>query len=174
MQSVTIKYFGMDGTGRNITEAKRDAGSKLERAMDGSYSPVILRHRGTTCMIWREPTGWEYRISRGEDRQYESLSGQTSACDSRDEAIREAIRHLCLTVFDWRTDSDDAPELMTNREDRREYASLAQTHRAFNTRYAKAKAAGLSDTDCHSYALRNPARPELLAIVDGVADLRVA
>lgn len=59
-QSVSITYFGMDGIGRTVTEAKRDAGAKIERALNGNYWPVMLSAGEHTYIAYRDPCGWNY------------------------------------------------------------------------------------------------------------------
>jgi hypothetical protein len=53
--NVTIEYYGVNGTGRNVTEAKRDAGEQIRKALDGDYTPSLIHWGGYTVMFWREP-----------------------------------------------------------------------------------------------------------------------
>lgn len=63
MKQVTINYYGVEGVGKNVTEAKREAGAIIERAMTGNYIPrykIGWRH---TIIIWRDPLyGWQATI----------------------------------------------------------------------------------------------------------------
>lgn len=60
---ITLKYYGVEGTGRTITDAKKDAGAKIEQMLKGDYTPYLLRHGEYMALITREPHyGWGYRL----------------------------------------------------------------------------------------------------------------
>ena len=87
--TIKIEYFGMPGEGPTVKEAKLDAGRKIEAALNGSYAPTFLTFGEYNALVWREPTGWGYRLLPSkEDTLY------ASCADSQDEAIRRAKRHL--------------------------------------------------------------------------------
>jgi hypothetical protein len=89
MPNVTIEYYGVTGTGRNVTEAKRDAGEQIRKALDGDYTPSLIHWRQYTVLMARDPKfGWGYRIShaaeQGEtirERMWLNTNGETQeAC----------------------------------------------------------------------------------------------
>jgi len=89
---VQITYYGMDGEGKNLTEAKKDAGSKIEKALHGYYTPRILRHGDQMALVAREPlSGWGYRLiyADTEGPVYLSMSRGTA-----EEVIHSAYHHM--------------------------------------------------------------------------------
>lgn len=103
---VSITYFGMDGTGRNVTEAKRDAGRKIEEALSGSYRPVVLESRGWAMLVWRDICGWQSSIIKwvDHDQNYESLwradVSSGSGEKSFEECLERAYSHLAQMTWD--------------------------------------------------------------------------
>lgn len=151
--SLTIKYYGVEGAGRNVTEAKKDAGRKIEASLTGSYTPTIVAWRGNAVLVFREPGGWCTRLiadSEGirEGRQY----GHPNHSQEKD-AIKEAREHVAQ--LGWRL-GDEPPEFLA-----RESVPDFQRWAEFQTRYAEARERGLTDNDAHAYAGRDPARAAL-------------
>lgn len=166
MQTVKIQYFGVEGSGRNVTEAKRDAGKQIERALSGDYSPIILEYRGNAILVWRDPmSGWRSGIifDNGEFRDHRRVSwsychSTKSTDDARADAIASAQDRLAQ--LGWRPeDATNPPEFLKTRQQIADYRYWAE----FQLRYSQAKAAGMPDNDAHDYAGKNPARPELWA-----------
>ena len=55
-----ITYYGVDGHGRTVKEAKLDAGRKIERMLDGSYQPTWIEANGEVAILFRTPDGgWQ-------------------------------------------------------------------------------------------------------------------
>jgi hypothetical protein len=141
-----ITYHGMNGTGRNITEARRDAGLKIEQALSGSYDPVLLPlPDGTILVGFRTPTdGWSYWFWRDGRLAGGCLCGSTT----RDELERRMRRHAAQSTEDPRY--LDHPSCTP-----RDHQDL-QDHLAWQRRYQAAKAMGFTDTDAHAYACSPP------------------
>lgn len=157
---VTIDYFGMSGSGRTVTEAKQNAGRAIKAALDGSYTPEIIAWRGTGMLVHREPNGWCYRIITEPDGS--TREGPVYGCpNDKDKAaaLLAASRHLADQGM--RETDTEPPEFLKDRESRGEFMYKLE----FLRRYRKAQRAGMNDNDAHSYAGRNPARPELQALV---------
>jgi hypothetical protein len=140
MPTVRIEYYGVDGEGRNVTEAKQDAGRKITKAMSGSYTPRVLSAGGETIIVFRSPDGWRYGFLRDGD-----LSGLQGQADDREEVERHARKHLGSNVTDWRTcfDADGVDQIVKDARDRREIATSCKWQRDYHT----AKDAGLDDTN---------------------------
>lgn len=158
MARVTIEYYGMDGTGATVTEAKKDAGAKITAALTGSYTPHVLTHKGYAILIWREPNGWHNRIIADPSDGIRTDSRGMGFCpgDSERDAIRGAQRHLAQ--LGWQhDDGPEAPEFLTDRHDRADFRSWA----VFQLRHRAARAYGLNPNDAHSWAGRDPSRPDL-------------
>jgi hypothetical protein len=96
---ITIKYYGIEGTGKNVTEAKRDAGSRIEKMLGGDYTPFLIRHGGYVALLTREPAyGWGYRLINDDEQGFIHCGSHVNNCgDPRKdfEEIRlHAYRHL--------------------------------------------------------------------------------
>jgi len=133
MSKVTIEYFGMSGEGRTVTEAKRDAGSKIESALKGHYTPTIISWRGWSMLIYREPSGWHYRgIVSPEHGVTEGKVWGNGAYDAEEDALRAARHHMAQNGMDWTTDTpEDCPAFLTKREERSEWISYLATGKRF-------------------------------------------
>ena len=158
MATVRIEYYGMDGTGKTVTEAKKNAGAKITAALAGSYTPTILAHRGYAILVWREPDGWRTRLIADPADGIRGDGGGTGFCpgDTETDAIRGAQRHLAQ--LGWtHDDGPEAPDFLTDRSDRADFRSWA----VFQIRHRAARNYGLSPNDAHSWAGRDPSRPDL-------------
>lgn len=164
--TINLEYFGMPGSGATVKEAKVDAGTKLERFVTEDATPVLLAHRGYLLCISRSRWGWGYRFW-----QFAEMKPRTDAdlCScgfaSRDSAVLAAVRHLAdVTRNPGERDSELFSALRNDRERSHEIAAFADKAAkddVFQARYREARSRGLSDIDCHNYALCNPATPEL-------------
>ena len=95
-----ITYDGMDGTGRTLTDARRDAAHKIEQALSGTYDPVLLPLPDGDIMLgFRTPTeGWSYWFWRDG-----RLSGGClCALTTREELERRMRRHAAQSTEDSR------------------------------------------------------------------------
>lgn len=152
MATVRIDYFGMEGEGRNVTEAKRKAGAKLQAAMSGHYSPTVIAYRGYVSLVFREPHGWCNRLIAEpesgirEGKVYAHPNETTEA-----EAIRAACRHLA--DLGMRDDDTEPPYFLKDRQDIADWRSNHQ----FRARFRRAMRAGLDKDQAHNFAGRNPA-----------------
>lgn len=154
---VTITYHGIEATGRNVTEAKRNAGKRIAEMIAGDYAPVMLSHRGQAILVYRTPEcGWSSAIICDDAGLRDGRLSGSSLRDSRDEAIRSASRHLAQLTW-MPEDGTNPPAFLTDRDSVSEFKNWA----AFQIRYREARAMGMEDSDCHSYAGRNPSRRDL-------------
>jgi len=114
MPTVRIDYFGMDGSGRNVTEAKKDAGAKIEEALSGDYSPVLIRSNGEGVLIFREPKyGWGYALIHPDTQGVIRSNG--SAYPTKNEAELKARNHLAQIIFTH--DGPDGSEVIKDKHD---------------------------------------------------------
>jgi hypothetical protein len=144
---INLTYCGMPASGRTVKEAKQEAARKIESALSGSYSPRFLRHADMLAFVWREPmSGFVYRIVYA-DSNAGALYGNGGAGDDEITATRAAARHMAqnaghyLGIESYLTDAD-----------RRELDRYFD----WQARYSDAKARGLSDDDCRSFADQRP------------------
>lgn len=161
MATVTVEYYGMSGSGRNVTEAKRDAGRRIEAALSGHYTPEILSHRGIAILVYREPQGWCNRIIADPERGIIAGRIHGSNHGTREECVRAALNHLAQ--LGWTHDDDDeAPDFVKDRADRADFRSWV----TFQRRHKRARESGLNSNDAHAYACGAHWRPELTALVE--------
>lgn len=169
MARVTIEYFGMPGSGATVTEAKRDAGRKIEEALDGDYSPIVAQWRDHAVLAFRHPRyGWGYRFLG--DSSVQAVSQCCSGFTDKEECLRAMLIHIADNAMLV----SDAPESINplfasyfglkQREIdgiKAEYARRLAYHQAVQARMAEAASIGLTGEDARDYALQNPARREL-------------
>lgn len=146
-QIVKIEYFGFEGTGRTMKDAKADAGKKISALHNGSWTPVIISWRGETVLLTRDLTGWVKRFLQHDNAEITVGTGSQSF-DSRDEAIRASQRHI--VQLGWRIEDpiDIFPEWFTDKHDRKE----AIEYRQWQLNYRELKDRGLNDNQAHRYA----------------------
>ena len=100
-QTARITYFGMEGEGRNLTEAKRDAGRKVEQALEGSYTPELIGDisKGYAMLLVRQPKlGWEsILLYPGKEG---ALYGSSGSDTTKEECERRARAHLAGLLND--------------------------------------------------------------------------
>ncbi len=145
-----ITHHGMRGTGRTLTEARRDAAQKIEQALSGTYDPVLLPLPDGDIMVgFRTPTeGWSYWFWRDG-----RLSGGClCALPTREELERRMRRHAAQSTEDSRY----LEHPTCTAEDKRDF----DEYRAWQHRYQAAKAHGLSDREARVYASSPPGQPE--------------
>lgn len=151
MTTINITYFGMDGTGRTVTEAKKDAGAKIERALTGSYEPTLLSSRGFIVLVYRDPDGWRSAIIADETGVRERVSHSSGRAD-REEALGEAFANLAQLSWDGQEEHPPCLEVMTGKiraghETRRILADFV-TWRGFQLAYRAAKKDQPNAGDC--------------------------
>lgn len=163
MATVVIEYFGMGGSGKNVTEAKRDAGAKIEKALSGSYNPHVLEWRGYVAIVFRCPDGWKWRQIVNPHDDFDKVKTGTVYGNRGDGTFEEAMNSArqSLAQCGWKPEDGKAAPSLFNplcKVAIQEFESWAE----FQCRYHHAKTVlGMNDNDSHSYAGRNPSRPEL-------------
>ena len=141
---LTIKYYGVEGTGRTITDAKKDAGSTIETALSGDYTPTLIAHGEWCAIVARSPlSGWGYRLieTGKQGRQDLYLSGSVEH-DKR-VALSHVARHLAQLSGTYAG--------LERYLDRADMGQL-DSYFAWQSRYAVAKAEGKTDDECRAFA----------------------
>lgn len=135
-KKVNVERFGMQGYGATITEAKRDAESKIEALFSGTWTPFVLSHNGHTLIVYREMNcygdGYNYMVVRpGDDGQNDRAicSGYESFAD----AIRSGRRHMAQVVYDPQTGESGLwwIEDINDREGHKSWASWQERYAAW-------------------------------------------
>jgi hypothetical protein len=165
MSIVKIDYYGVEGQGRNVTEAKKDAGAKIKAGMTGDCQPYVICWRGWAKIVYFDPrSGYCDAMLREGDTgvmRVGSLYGRSCGPDAWDRKV--IIQRAAAHVLQCGWAADDCEKVPADfpidigAPAEREHASWAR----WQIRYQEARTAGLGDNDAHDYAGRNPARPEL-------------
>jgi hypothetical protein len=134
MNRVRVTYYGMDGEGATMKEAKADAASKLEKIVsDTDWTPRFYIDGSQRVLIYRELDGWHYSIVHTDT---DNLCLQSACADKRD-AIRRALRHLAqitwtpdrgLTVPDYVTEKADRADVKSDYKFQLRYRAFAGAH----------------------------------------------
>lgn len=148
---VKVELHGFEGTGKTLKEAKADAHNQADTALAGNYTPCILRFKGNTVLVWREPRhGWGYRLLSDADHVVGNgdLYASTGYADKA-EVVRSAKKHLAQASYVPGSTLDEMDALAyVHKDDRRDLQSWI----AFQIRYAAARATGKTDHEAHQSA----------------------
>lgn len=137
--------------GEAIDELER----MLSRLADSDDTPHIVAYGGYAVLVARTISGWGSRIIFSPEDGIHNGGVQLSSgdCWDRKEAIHVACYHVAQIA--WKP-GEDMPYIVPNSR-MGEFTNWME----FQNRYREAIDKGMSDVDAHSYAGRNPARPEL-------------
>ena len=150
MTTVSVDYYGMSGEGRNVTEAKRNASTKIVAALSGDYTPEIIAWRDCAALLFRTPAGWKYRhiLDSGKVRAGKVFGNSIFSGADYDEA-REYVRGIVAqTALSADDDLTDLPDFPLTRQQLSDLASRIGFWRA----HRKATADGLVDCEAHAWA----------------------
>lgn len=147
-QQVTLNYHGVEGVGRNVTEAKKDAGRTIQKIV-ARLTPAIYSHRGHSVVVYPNSCGGtNYTLIHPD------TDGQSYSCScggEYTETIADAVRHLLSITR--QIGEYDVPEWVPGSIDRRELIGDWKRHDAFQRAYRVAEKAG--DPDPHGWACRH-------------------
>lgn len=140
-----LTYFGMEGSGPTVREAKADAGRKIEAALSGRYVPFLIRHGAYLAIIWREPTcgalGYAYKVCDA-DTGTGSVEGYSSGW------TQEEVRGVCAKHLAQLSGSTTGLEQFLSAADIRDAAAYS----AWQMRYASARREGQDDAGARQAA----------------------
>jgi len=144
MPTVRVEYYGVEGEGRNVTEARADAGRKIAKAIRGSYDPYYLHLGRESAIVYRTPLyGWSYALL--DNRESGTVFGTTMG-EPFEETLQSARKHLAQLAWDGCNDQECLD--FVEKSDRGEF----QRWLDFQNAYKVARAEGLSDTDAFAKA----------------------
>lgn len=141
---VKVDLYGMEGHGRNITEAKENAGEQIRQVLDGRWEPACILAGNLVAFIWREPGGWGYRIvSASESRMFHNCVSD----DDYKETERACRMHLAQNLMDMADPKsfDLSMSVVENHKDRREHAHYIEWQVCFRAWHD----AGVDRDECH-------------------------
>jgi len=143
MNKVKVTYYGMDGEGTNVTEAKRDAGNKIEAIINADFTPCYLELGNIRVIVFRDVFGWHYSFLTKQENIY----NWASTGRDREATIISAKSHIAQNYYN----GSNKAECLDYLDDRQERANLA-TWIKFQERYAEARAQGKTDVEAHAIA----------------------
>jgi hypothetical protein len=151
-QHVRVIVHGMEGVGTTKTEAKQDAIQKIEKACEGTWSPLLLVAEPYSIIIYRNMDGWCSQ-SISDERGFRDWSRNGSSFygnQTRNEVERAVRRHLGDLTMDCETAFaiEDVPAIVENAQDRRDLLRGAAWQRS----YKALRAMGYSDFEAHRNA----------------------
>src|SRR5229473_3349469 len=144
---ITLEYFGFQGQGATVKEAKQDAGRKIEALHAGTFQPQLREWRGEAVLVYRTLTGWEYTFIQhqgGALRTHGTAMGDGEFFNT----LRSAERHLVGVAWNVGDPLTDFPEWFHNEEDRKDLISS----REWQIAYRKFKDEGHEDNEAHRLA----------------------
>ena len=144
--------YGMTGVGRTSTDAKHDAERQIEQALDGSYTPSILRFPAgyvgivTRCHPRQHPKRWEYFYMQPGEEQSSSSPYTCSAFDTPAEAERALRKHISQLLIG--AIEDDGMSVLIEDADKRSHADYID----WQAHYRELRSQGYDDTAAHRMA----------------------
>jgi hypothetical protein len=112
-KTIRIEYYGIEGEGATVKEAKANAGQSLIGIVrDLEEGPLVVSFRGWAKMIWRGKYGWNERFIQTEGGPIEMGSACLHGGGSREDAVVHATRHIadCAWTFEVEDDAAYAAE----------------------------------------------------------------
>ena len=137
--------------GATATEAIANLqGALTSRCTINRIEEVSIQHGEYVAHVWRGFNGIESRLYHPDG--HVSMQSHTGDIETAENGVRLHIAQLC-----W--PASNAAEVIARDDDRghREFKGWVE----FQERYSIAKARGMNSNDAHSFAGRNPSRPEL-------------
>jgi hypothetical protein len=147
-KKITIEYFGFEGTGSTVKEAKQDAGRKIEALHIGSWTPVLVTWRGHTALLTRDTHGWTKRFLQHDGDPLKIGQGSQGFGNDWAGALHSTQRHIVQLGWNVGDPIDIFPDWFTDPRDRKE----AIEYRQWQLNYRELRDRGLSDVDAHRYA----------------------
>jgi hypothetical protein len=97
-KTITVTYYGVEGTGPTVTAAKHNAGRKIDEMLKGDYTPRLIQYRHITIVLFRDPfRGWVYS-------SIENLAGMTAD----GSALTKQLRSSSASGDDYETEYNRA------------------------------------------------------------------
>jgi hypothetical protein len=120
---------------------------RVKIALEGTYTPLLIAHRGDAYLIWREPTlKWCYGpLDRSNGPHAQKGRILCVGYESREEVERVVRRHLASNVWDG---EEETSTLILNQEDQDRFGEDCR----WQKRYKMYKSQGMSDNEAHHAA----------------------
>lgn len=131
MKKVSVNLYGIQGTGRNKTEAKAAAGHVIEAALYGSYTPTLLACRNRAVLVFRDAlSGWSFSFLDVAEMALETVTRKTlygcAGYENEQVALRSALIGLAQQVWLPSDGLQPPGELLTEDNDVAEFRGWAR------------------------------------------------
>lgn len=138
----------LTGEGTTVKDAKENLNAKIDAALEGSYSPILLAYKGYQAVVHRCPVGWSYSLIKVGEGVTET--GCTVFVGDKKETINAAAFHIIQNGCDINAihSEADLPDWLTDKSRRNDLVSWCRWQRAA----AHAKETGVPENDIHGWA----------------------
>jgi len=123
---VEVWHGGVTAQGRNVTTARANLAEKIDRALEGSYTPILVHVADSplSALVWRDLHGWQYTITGLSEKptgeRVSMLNGSTSeGPDATMEQVELAARrHLAQCILEFENKQRTGMEVLQDETDR--------------------------------------------------------
>ncbi len=140
---INLVYCGMDGEGATVKLAKQDAARKIEAVLSGYYTPYMVRAGELIGIMWREPSGYSYKIIRPDTESGQVFGNSLASGTTEADCRCSMANHMAQNIGSYK-----GLEKHLTASAMRELDG----YYAWQERYRKARAAGYSDNDAYTMA----------------------
>lgn len=152
---IHLTYYGIEGRGPTVREAKAAAGREIEQIVKRCESdPLLVRIRDQAIIVYPRTSGWTYALITDEAGLRTGAQGyRVNGVYSQGsfEEIRNAgVKHLAQIA--WTHDQDDAAFVQALPWLEQRHHSDLQSYFAWQRRYKAAKDAGKTDNEARDMA----------------------
>lgn len=146
MARIRLEHFGVDGSGRTVTEAKQDAGRKIQALVEELRFPCVFRFpTGIVGVVARTVEGWSYALLYA-DQESRTDALAASGYGDQAETVAAMRRHVAQNlVFGV---PDHGLSVLADDRARREHIGYVN----WQLDYRALRAAGKSDHEAHEGA----------------------
>jgi len=123
---VEVWHGGLTAHGRNVTTAKANLAEKIDNALEGSYTPILVHMADSplAALVWRDLHGWQYTITGLSEmpsgERVSMMNGSTS--EGPDATVKQvedaARRHLAQCILEFKGERRTGMEVLANDVDR--------------------------------------------------------
>ncbi len=142
----SFSFGDIQAEGRTKTVAKKACMDKAEKALTGSYKPIVIRHEDWMVIGWREPYGWCSAIA-GPDRVGDTIPKcgvSMGSLEPREKAYARLAAWLASSAC---PDLETPPEWLPESE----HANYFRNQR-WQAAYRQAIAEGKAAHEAHYHA----------------------
>ena len=165
MAKISITYYGMDGEGPTIKEAKADAGRKIEKLVAAaSEAPIIISIRGFASLVaysgHSSGGSWASRLIMSDGKIHTGPAYLGSDSEDKHRVMVQALTHVATSAWTFDDDDQEFAEMAADRangcplnhSDRREVIAAILNNARFQRKYRECRDNGMDDRHAHASA----------------------